>query len=308
MKIIVTGGTGTIGRRLVAHLAKAGHEVLVLSRQPELSGGGFPESVRVLGWDASTPQGWGDEVNSADGIVNFAGAPLPGESFFPARWTDRRRTVILNSRVKTGQAVVRAIAEAHHRPKFVLQASAVGFYGPNPPGDVDEASPPGDDFLSRVTLAWEASTQPAEDLGVRQIVARTGIVLDPEAGALLRLLLPFKLFVGGPMGSGRQPMPWIHPADLIEAMAFLMANPAASGPFNLTAPHPATNREFAAALGRVLGRPSWFPVPGVALKLAFGEVATTVLDGQRALPVRLPKLGFSFRFPDLEPALRDLLT
>ncbi len=215
--------------------------------------------------------------------------------------------MIIDSRVSAGQAVVQAIAEADQRPSLLLQASAIGYYGPNPPGDVHEDSPPGDDFLSQVTLAWEGSTSAVEALGVRQIVARTGIVLDPHAGALLRLLLPFKLFVGGPMGSGRQPMSWIHPADEIAALVFLLEHPKASGAFNLTAPHPVDNRQFARTLGRVLGRPSWFPVPGAALKLAFGEVATTVLDGQRALPTRLSQLGFAFRYPELETALRDLL-
>ncbi len=307
MKVLITGGTGAIGRRLVAHLAQSGHEVVVLSRHPDRKSTGFAESVQVVGWDARTSDGWGDEVNSSHAIVNFAGAPLPGDGFLPARWSEARRNLIIDSRVSAGQAVVQAISEAKKRPQLVLQASAVGYYGPNPPGEVDEGSPPGDDFLSQVTIAWEGSTSQVEALGVRQVVARTGIVLDPEAGALLRLLLPFKLFVGGRMGTGRQVMSWIHPDDEIAALAFLLEQPEASGAFNLTAPQPVTNRQFADILGKVLRRPSWFPVPGVALKLAFGDVATTVLDGQKAVPTRLSQLGFSFRFPDLEPALRDLL-
>ncbi len=307
MKVIVTGGTGAIGRRLVRHLAKTGHEVVVLSRHPDRYRGSFENPVRMLGWDAQTPDGWGHEVDSSGAIVNFAGAPLPGDGFFPARWTEARRRTIIDSRVLAGQAVVQAIAKASRRPKLVVQASAVGYYGPNPPGEVDEDSPPGNDFLSQVTLAWEGSTGQVEALGVRQIVARTGIVLDPRAGALLRLLLPFRFFAGGPMGSGRQAMSWIHPDDEIAALTFLMEQPLAAGAFNLTAPGPVTNRHFASALGEVLGRPSWLPVPGVALKLAFGEVATTVLDGQRAIPARLQKLGFPFRFPELKPALLDLL-
>jgi uncharacterized protein (TIGR01777 family) len=307
MKVLITGGTGAIGLRLVTHLAKSGHDVVVLSRSPASPPAGFPESARIVGWDARTPQGWGDEVNTAEAIVNFAGAPLPGEGFFPARWTPARRQLIIDSRVQAGQAVVQAIRQASRRPSVVLQASAVGYYGPNPPGEVSEDAPPGKDFLSSVTLAWEASTSQVESLGVRQIVARTGIVLDPNAGALLRLLLPFRLFVGGPMGSGRQWMPWIHPHDVTAALAFLLAQPDASGPFNLTAPQPVTNREFASTLGRTMRRPSWFPVPGFALRLAFGDVATTVLDGQRAVPTQLTRLGFDFHFTTLDSALRDLL-
>lgn len=307
MKVLITGGTGAIGRQLVGHLTKSGHEVVVLSRHPDRKGAGFPESVRMVGWDAQTADGWGDEVNSSQAIVNFAGAPLPGDGFLPARWTEAKRSLIIDSRVSAGRAVVQAISQATQRPQLVLQASAVGYYGPNPPGEVDEGSPPGDDFLSRVTIAWEESTRQVEALGVRQVVARTGIVLDPKAGALLRLLLPFKLFVGGPMGTGRQVMSWIHPDDEIAALAFLLERPEASGAYNLTAPQPVTNRQFSDTLGKVLRRPSWFPIPGVALRLAFGEVATTVLDGQRAVPARLSQLGFSFRFPALEPALRDLL-
>lgn len=307
MKVLITGGTGAIGRRLVAHLAQSGHEVVVLSRHPERKGTGFPGSVRVVGWDARTSDGWGAEVNGSQAIVNFAGAPLPGEGFFPARWTEARRRAIIDSRVLAGQAVVQAVEKASRRPKLVVQASAIGYYGPNPPGEVAEDSPPGDDFLSQVTIAWEESTSQVEALGVRQVVARTGIVLDPEAGALLRLLLPFRLFVGGPMGSGRQVMSWIHPEDEIAALALLLEHQGTAGAFNLTAPHPVTNRQFANTLGKVLNRPSWLPVPGAALKLAFGGVATTVLDGQRAIPTRLQELGYSFRFPELEPALRDLL-
>jgi uncharacterized protein (TIGR01777 family) len=307
MKVLITGGTGMIGRQLSNHLVSTGHEVVVLSRHPERRVEGFRRGVRVIGWDAQTTQGWGDEVNTSQAIVNFAGAPLPGDGFFPARWTDPRRTVIWDSRVKAGQAVVEAIAAADTRPGVVLQASAIGYYGPNPPGEVAEDAPPGDDFLSRLSVAWEGSTLDVEALGVRRIVVRTGIVLDPRAGALLRLLLPFRLFVGGPMGSGRQWMSWIHPADEVGGLGFLLEQPGASGAFNLTAPQPVTNRTFAATLGKVLRRPSWFPVPAFGLKVAFGEVATTVLDGQRALPERLSRLGYTFRFPSLEPALRDLL-
>jgi uncharacterized protein (TIGR01777 family) len=307
MKVLITGGTGMIGRRLAKHLIRQEHEVVILSRSPERRVEGLPDSVRLVGWDARTPRGWEDEVNSSQAVVNLAGAPLPGEGFFPKRWTDARRQILWDSRVQAGQAVVDAITAADSRPQVVLQASAIGYYGPNPPGVVTEESPPGDDFLSQLTVAWEESTLGMEELGVRRVVVRTGIVLDPQDGALPRLLLPFRLFVGGPMGSGRQWMSWIHPADEIAALAFLLTHTNASGPFNLTAPNPVSNSEFSNTLGGVLGRPSWFPLPGFALKLAFGEVSTTVLDGQQVLPMRLSKLGFEFRFPTLSQALKDIL-
>jgi uncharacterized protein (TIGR01777 family) len=307
MKVLITGGTGMIGRRLAQQLVEHEHEVVILSRRPEAKDHMLPESVRVVGWDAQSTAGWGAEVDSARAVVNFAGAPLPGDGFFPSRWTDARRRAIWDSRVRAGQAVAEAVANARTRPQVVLQASAVGYYGPNPPGEVTEEAPPGDDFLSRLTVAWEKSTHAVEALGVRRVVVRTGIVLDPHAGALPRLILPFRLFVGGPMGSGQQWMSWIHPADEIAALVFLLERPQASGAFNLTAPNPVTNGAFARTLGKVVHRPSWIPVPGFALRLAFGEVATTVIDGQRALPAGLSRLGYSFRYPTLEPALEDLL-
>jgi uncharacterized protein (TIGR01777 family) len=307
MKIIIAGGTGALGSGLARQLTAASHDVIVLSRTPARRADRAPVGVRLVGWDAHTPDGWSDEIEGADAIVNFAGFPLPGEGFFPGRWTSTRKRLIWDSRVSAGRAVTEAISQARHRPRLLIQASAIGYYGPNPPGEVDEAAQPGEDFLAQVCEAWEGATEGVESLGVRRIIVRTGIVLDPHYGALPRLLLPFQLFAGGPMGSGRQWFSWIHPADEFGALVFLLKQPDARGPVNLVAPNPVTNRELADALGRLLHRPSFVPTPAFALRLAFGEVSTTVLDGQRVRPRALVDLGFAFRFPELEPALANLL-
>jgi hypothetical protein len=306
MRVIITGGTGLIGRHLANHLAAEGHEVVVLSRGPALAKRLAPQ-VKVEAWDAKTPTGWGGLVNGADAIVNLAGASIAGEGFFPSRWTDEHKQRVIESRLNTGRAVVAAIEAAEIKPAVVIQSSAVGYYGTHPNNvTITEDSPAGNDWLAEVCKQWEASTQAVEALGVRRAIIRTGVVLSFEDGALQRLAFPFKLFVGGPIGSGKQPISWIHPADVTDAIEFLIQNAGVSGPFNLTAPNPLTNSEFARTLGEVMNRPSWIPVPGFAFNVMFGEVATVVLAGQRALPKRLLELGYPFKFMDAESALRDL--
>ena len=306
MRVIITGGTGQLGQHLANHLATDGHEVIVLSRSPALAKGLAP-SVRIEGWDAKTPKGWGHLVNGADAIVNLAAASLAGENFFPARWTDERKKLILDSRLHAGQAIVAAVDEAENKPGVVIQASATGYYGAQPGSvEITEEAPPGQDWLAKVCQQWEASTEAVEAMGVRRAIIRTGMVLSFEAGALQRFALPFRLFVGGPFGSGKQVYSWIHPADETGAIRFLITQPEARGAFNLTAPNPLTNAEFSRVLGRVMGRPSLIPVPAFAFRTLFGEVATVVVEGQRVLPKRLLELGYQFQFPQLEDALRDL--
>ncbi len=306
MRIIITGGTGFIGRALAADLAGAGYEVIVLSRNPARATG-LPAGVRAEKWDGRSAAGWGGLAEGALAIVNLAGENLAGGGFPPARWTPERKALIRQSRLDAGAAVTEAVTAARAKPRAVIQASGIGHYGFRADKVLTEADGPGDDFLARLTVEWEASTAAVAAQGVRHVIIRTGVVLSPKEGALKQLLLPFKLFVGGPMGSGRQGFSWIHPADEVAAIRFLIENERAQGPFNLCAPQPLTNAEFARVLGKVLGRPAWLPVPGFALKLALGEVATMVLEGQKALPKRLLDLGFRFRFPDAESALRDLL-
>ncbi len=303
MNVIITGGTGLIGRALAADLLKEGHEVIVLSRRPEAYVGRVPAGVRLERWDGRTAEGWGHLVEGADAIVNLA-----GENIAAGRWTAERKRRIRESRVHAGEAVTAAVLAAREKPRVVIQASAVGYYGPHGDEEVDEDTPPGNDFLARVAVDWEASTAPVEEHGVRRVIIRTGIVLTPEGGALARMLLPFRLGLGGPLGSGRQWFPWIHIADEVGAIRFLMENEATQGPYNLTAPNPVRQREFARALGRVLRRPAFLPVPAFALRLLFGEMADVLLTGQRAVPRRLLEAGYTFRFPDLEPALEDLVT
>lgn len=307
MRVIIAGGSGLIGRALTANLTADGHEVLILSRTPERLSG-LPAGARAVAWDTHTADGWGPLADGADALVNLAGANLAGERFFPSRWTAERKRLIRDSRLNAGRAIVQAVEQATRKPGVVVQASGVGYYGPHGDEIVTEETPPGSDYLARFAAEdWEPSTAPVEALGVRRAIARSAGVLDPNEGALWRLLLPFRLFVGGPMGSGKQWFPWIHIDDEARALRFLIDHPQASGPFNLTAPYPLTNAGFAKVLGQVLGRPSWLPVPGFALKLAFGKVTGVLLEGQRAVPKRLQELGFEFRFPTAEAALKDLL-
>lgn len=301
MKIMITGGTGLIGRELTSSLISDGHRVIILSRNPD-SAQGVLSGASLMPWDARTPQGWGHLVNEADAIVNLAGASLAD-----GRWTKQRKREIFESRVQAGQAVAQAIESATRKPRVLVQASAVGYYGPREDEVITEETPPGDDFAAEVCLGWEASTAPVEELGVRRVLLRTGVVLDAKEGALPRMLLPFKLFVGGPLGTGRQWFPWIHITDEVGAIRYLVDNHEASGPFNLAAPNPVTNADFSKALGRILNRPSVLPTPAAALSLLFGEMSTVLLDGQRAVPAHLRRCGYRFRFPTVDAALEDLL-
>jgi hypothetical protein len=306
MRVIITGGAGFIGRALADNMAAAGYEIVVLSRDPAKAAG-LPAGVRAEHWDGQSAAGWGHLVEGALAVVNLAGENLAGGGFLPARWTPQRKALIRRSRLDAGLAVVEAVQAARVKPRAVIQSSGIGYYGTRDDRLLTESDNPGDDFLANLSVEWEASTAAVASLGVRHISIRSGVVLSPTEGALYRLLVPFKLYAGGPMGSGRQGFSWIHPADETAAIRFLIEHTVASGPFNLCAPQPLTNAAFGKAIGRVLGRPSWLPVPAFVMKLALGEVASMVLEGQRAMPRKLLDLGFQFRFPNAESALRDLL-
>ncbi len=307
MRTIITGGTGLIGRALAAELASAGYEVILLSRRPEQAAG-LPSGVRAERWDGRTADGWGKLADGAAAIVNLAGENLAGEGFFPSRWTPERKERIVRSRLNAGAAVVEAVKAAAVKPRVVIQSSGIGVYGPRQDEELSEEASVGSDFLATLAVQWEASTAEVEALGVRRAVIRTGAVLSRAGGALTRMVLPFRLFAGGWFGNGRQWLSWIHEADQAEAIRFLIENSQASGLFNLCAPQPLTGRDFGRCIGRVMGRPAFLPVPAIVMRLAFGEVTTVVLDGQRVLPKRLLNLGFRFRFPDAESALRELLS
>ncbi len=302
MRIIITGGTGLIGKALANRMAAKGHEVIILSRSAPGKNAPLPTGIQQVQWDGKTARGWGDLVNSQSAIVNLA-----GENLSAGRWTAERKARILSSRVNAGKAVSEAVAQAVEKPLVVVQASAVGFYGSQENGDITEDQGPGSDFLSQVCIDWENSTKDVEAHGVRRPIIRTGVVLDRQSGALPKMALPFYFFAGGPIGSGRQWFPWIHLEDEVSAIEFLIENPSAHGPYNLNAPAPLTNRQFAQAIGKAIKRPSWFPLPAFVLRLALGEMSAVLLEGQKTLPKRLAELGFSFRYPEAEPALAALL-
>lgn len=300
-RILVTGGTGLIGQRLIQHLIDHGHDITILSRKnrkPDL----LPSEAKFLQWDGKTADGWGPHLESMDIIVNLAGAGIAD-----SLWTSERKRIILDSRIHAGQAVVAAIKQASKKPKALIQASAVGYYGASTEATFTEDSPPGKGFLAEVCVAWEDAVKPVPEMGVRTVILRTGVVLDPNGGALPKLVLPFRLFAGGPLGSGAQWFPWIHYADEVAAIRFLIEHESAHGPFNLTAPNPVRNRELAKTLGKVLTRPALMPAPAFAIRATLGEMADTVLEGQCVLPDKLKALNFAFKFPQPEAALRDLL-
>ena len=301
MKVIIAGGTGLLGHALAKDLIQDEHEVIILSRNPKPMPD-TPSGISFVKWDGRTAQGWGNLVDGASAIVNLA-----GENLSAGRWTSSRKQRILDSRVNAGKAITSAIEAAENKPGVVIQSSAVGYYGIRKAKGLTEAAPAGDDFLAQVCQAWEASTQPVEALGVLRCVIHSAVFLTPKAGVLPRFLLPFKFFVGGPLGSGDQWLPWIHLQDAVSAIRFMIENNTCSGIYNLIAPQQVTNRQFVKALGRAMHRPAIIPVPAFVLRLLFGEMSVMVLEGQNLSVERLLQSGFTFQFPEIEPALADLL-
>jgi len=304
MRIVITGGSGLIGSAVAREMGEAGHEVVVLTRDPARVKS-LPANTRAVRWDGRTAGEWAALLDADTAIVHLA-----GESVADGRWTEERKRRIRDSRIQSGEAVLAAIRQAKTPPRVLLQGSAVGYYGDGGDAVLTEASPAGNDFLARTCVDWEASTAAVAALGVRRPVLRTGVVLSAEGGALPKMALPFRFLAGGPLAGGRQWFPWIHLADEVGAIRFLIESPAAGaadGPFNLTAPEPLTNRDFSRELGRTLHRPSLAPAPGFALRFLLGEMADALLHGQRAVPGRLLELGYGFKFPEAGGALRDLL-
>lgn len=299
VSVAVTGATGFVGRALVAHLAGRGHSVVALSRSAQAGGG---PRVRWAAYDPLSPASCREAVAGCEAVVHLAGAGL-----FDGRWSRKRMAAIRSSRVDGTRALVEGIAGAPSRPRVLVSGSAVGVYGPRDPDEVlTEDSAPGNDFLAEVCAAWEQEAKRAEEHGLRVALSRTGIVLGRGGGALKKMALPFKLFVGGPIGSGKQATSWIHVEDLVRLVTAIVAEDSWRGPVNATAPNPVTNREFSKALGKALHRPSFLPVPGFALRIAVGKVASILTTGQRVLPKVALEKGFSFGFPTVEEALADL--
>jgi uncharacterized protein len=281
MRVTVTGASGLIGSRLVSALQERGDEVTTLSHRTH--------------WDPASA------LAGRDAVVHLAGEPVA------QRWTDEARRRIRESREAGTRRLVEGIEQADPRPKTLVSASAVGYYGPHGDESLDEDAPPGDDFLAQVCVAWEREARNAEALGLRVVNVRTGVVLDRHGGALGKMLLPFRLGVGGPVAGGRQYMPWIHLDDVVGIYLAAIDDEAWSGPVNATAPDPVTNKHFSKALGRALRRPAVAPVPGLAIRALYGDMAEIVTEGQRALPRQAQRLGYAFRHPDLDEALRAAL-
>lgn len=301
MKILIAGGTGFIGKQLCQEFLSAGHQVAVLSRNPSQAQGTLPENVEVIGWNNSEGVMSDKAIQGVECIVNLA-----GESIGDGRWTKVKKEGILGSRIKTTQAIVEAIKNQGVKPKVLISASAIGFYGPCQDEELTESAPAGQDFLAAVCRAWESEAYRAEHPGVRVATVRIGVVLG-NGGALERMMLPFKFYIGGPTGSGNQWFSWIHVKDLVKAIRFVAENDSINGPVNATAPQPLRMGDFCDVLGKVMGRPSWLPVPGFILRLALGEMADMVLNGQRVIPRKLLEAGYKFHYPTAKDALEAII-
>lgn len=294
-RILITGGTGFIGGALCARMLADGWRVDVLTRDASRARRSLPDAAGAV-------EDCRDLDTMPDAIVNLAGENLGG-----GRWSERRKREFVDSRVGVTEHVVDYIADSETGPEVLVSGSAVGYYGARGDEEIGEDEPPGDEFQSELCRKWEVAAKRAEEYGVRVCLVRTGVVLDAGGGALQQMLLPFKLGLGGPLGDGRQWMPWIHRLDLLCAIRFLIDHEECRGPYNGTAPNPATNKEFSKALGRALHRPAIARMPGPVLRLALGEMADILLTGQRVVPKRLLEAGFRFEFPNLDAALADIV-
>ncbi len=298
-RVIVTGATGLIGKEVCKGLQARGYDVVVFSRDTESARKKVRGAAEYVAWQPEEGGAWADRVDGAYAIINLAGASVAGK-----RWNDEYKRQIRDSRVIGTRGLVRAIAAAGERPQVLINGSAVGYYGARDATPLDERAAPGNDFLAELVREWEAEAMKAEALGVRTALIRTGIVLDKHEGALPLQKLPFQFFVGGPILPGTQWVSWIHLADEVGIILFALEQDGVRGPINATAPAPQTSRDFSSALGGALGRPSWLPVPGFALKLALGEFADTVVTGQRVIPKKALELGYEFQYSTSEAALR----
>ncbi len=297
MNIVIAGGTGLIGRALSVSLLKDGYTVTILTRA-ELPRSPL-DGVKYIRWGEKS-DAWIDELTGVEAIINLA-----GENIGSGRWTATKKKKILDSRVNSGKMLVRAIENLNTKPEIFIQSSAIGIYGTNTDQVFSENSPTGNDYLAGIAKIWEDSSKPVDEMGVKRAVIRTGVVLDKNEGALARMILPFKLFMGGPIGSGKQWLSWIHLQDEVEAIKFILERKL-TGIFNLTSPNPVQNAEMGMKIGNVLHRPYWMPVPALALRAVLGEMSTLVLDGQKVIPDALLSAGFTFKYPLLYDALQNI--
>jgi uncharacterized protein (TIGR01777 family) len=302
MQIVVTGGTGFIGWPLCASLCQEGHRVTLLTRriEEERSCG---STVTAIEWNGRTAGDWEHCLDDADAVINLAGAPIAD-----GRWTDARKQLLTESRVLTTRLLVAALSRSLSKPRTLVSASGIGYYGTSDDRVLDEGAARGQGFLADLCLAWEAEALRAAEFGVRVVMLRTGMVLEQDGGALPKMLLPFRLFAGGPIMPGTQWVSWIHRLDHIGLIKWAISTPSVSGPVNAVAPEAVTMKQFCGSIGRILNRPSWLPVPGFALRVALGELGTLMTTGQHVTPAKALSRGYVFRYPKLEPALRAILT
>ncbi|MGB3509215.1 MAG: TIGR01777 family oxidoreductase [Microcoleaceae cyanobacterium] len=306
MKVAITGATGFVGRRLVQRLHSEGEEILVLTRNSERAKLVFPSSaypnLEVVAYEPKQSGVWQKSIDGCDGVVNLAGAGIADE-----RWSPGRKREIMDSRKITTEKLVEAIAQANSKPSVLVSGSAVGYYGTSETATFDETSPSGDDFLAQVCQGWETAAQPVKDAGVRLVILRIGIVLG-MGGTVSKMLTPFQLFAGGPIGSGKQWFSWVHIDDLVGLILHSLGHPNIQGVFNATAPNPVRMGEFCQDLGEALNRPSWLPVPDFAIEMLLGDGAVVVLEGQKVLPKQTQASGFEYQYPTVKPALKNILT
>ncbi|MCC5656648.1 TIGR01777 family oxidoreductase [Nostoc sp. XA010] len=305
MKVAITGATGFIGSRLVQRLHAKGHKIVVLTRNSTFAQKVFPSetfpNVEIVAYTPNTSGSWQSVIASCDGVVNLAGEPI-GEG----RWTPERKQEILNSRKLGTQKIVEAITNANPKPTVLINASAIGYYGTSETATFDETSLSGSDFLAQVCQIWEAQARNVKEAGVRLVILRLGIVLG-NGGALDKMIMPFKLFAGGPIGSGRQWFSWIHVDDLVSLILEALTKPEIEGVYNGTTPNPVTMADLSQTLGEVMNRPSWLPVPGFAIEALLGDGAMVVLEGQQVLPKRTLETGFEYKYPNLQSALAQII-
>ncbi|PSB17479.1 TIGR01777 family protein [filamentous cyanobacterium CCP2] len=306
MRVAITGATGFVGSRLVERLTEEGHSVLVFSRNAARARQTFPSTrfpnLEVVEYSPLESGDWQQRIAGCDGVVNLAGAPIAEN-----RWTPERKKEILESRKIGTQKIVEAIGRAEPKPSVLVNSSAIGYYGTSETKTFDETNPPGDDFLAQVCQAWEAEAEKVKEVGTRLVILRTGIVLG-MGGALAKMLLPFRLYAGGPLGSGRQWFSWIHREDLVNLIIKALTQPEMEGVFNATAPHPVRMSELCQTLGEVMNRPSWLPVPDFALEMLLGDAAQVILKGQQVLPKRTQASGFEYQYSTVRQAVEDVLS
>jgi len=304
MKIAITGATGFVGSRLVEKLTDQKHQIVILTRNPEKAKRIFSETkypnLEIVAYKLTESGDWQQKISGCDAVVNLAGEPIS------ERWTPEHKKAILESRQMGTQKVVEAISNANPKPGVLINASAIGYYGTSETAIFDENSPSGNDFLAQVCQVWEAEAKKVKEVGVRLVILRLGIVLG-KGGALAKMIPPFQLFAGGPIGSGRQWFSWIHREDLVNLIMEALKRPDMEGTYNATAPNPVRMTQLCKTLGEVIHRPSWLPVPDFALEILLGEAAKVVLEGQQVLPLATEAIGFQYQYPQLKPALQNII-